>query len=264
MDLGLKGKTAFVAAASQGLGKAVAMRLACEGARVVICARDPDRLEQSRAEISALATGDGAIGLAGDLTNPADIERIVAATAEQTGGIDILINNAGGPAPGLFEELDDGKWQSAFELNLMSAVRLTRHFLPHMRARNWGRVINITSYSVKQPIQQLMLSNSIRLGVVGWSKTLANEVAAEGVLVNCVCPGWTVTDRVTQLIQARAEASGRKAEEVEREIVGQIPMGRMGQPGEFANVVAFLASERASYVTGVALTVDGGTVQAVM
>ncbi len=261
MDLGLKGKTALVAASSRGLGKAVAERLAMEAANVVVFSRNADDVEACVQGIRDQSGTDSAIGLTGDVTSTADIEQVVAATEAKYGGVDILINNAGGPAPGGFDDLADQHWQGAFELTLMSAIRLTRAVLPNMRAQQWGRVINVTSYGVKQPIDQLMLSNSIRLGVIGWAKTLAKEVAPEGILVNNVCPGWTETGRVAQLMAARAEASGRQPQDVANDIIADIPMGRMGRPEEFADAVAFLASERASYITGVALAVDGGTIQ---
>jgi 3-oxoacyl-[acyl-carrier protein] reductase len=264
MDLGLKGKTALVAAGSRGLGKAVAERLAMEGASVVVFARNADDVETCVQGIRDNCGAESAIGLTGDVTSLADIERVIAATEAQSGGVDILINNAGGPAPGGFDDLEDPHWQAAFELTLMSAIRLTRAVLPNMRAQRWGRVINVTSFGVKQPIDQLMLSNSIRLAVIGWAKTLAKELAPEGVLVNNVCPGWTETGRVEQLMAARAAASGRQPTDVANDIIADIPMGRMGRPEEFADAVAFLASERASYITGVALAVDGGAIQAAL
>lgn len=260
MDLGIAGKTALVAASSTGLGKAVAWRLAEEGARVAVSGRNIDSAQRAAAEIRA-ATDAEVIGIAGDVTRNEDIESLCEAFENAFGGADILINNAGGPSPGRFDDLSDDQWQHAVDLNLLSAVRLTRRCLPHMRQQRWGRVINITSYSVKQPVDQLMLSNSVRLGVIGWSKTLANEVGADGVLVNSVCPGWTETDRVGELLEARSQASGQPTEDIRRAIVNEIPLARMGQPDEFADIVAFLASERASYITGTAIAIDGGIVQ---
>lgn len=264
MDLEIQNKTAFVAAASKGLGKAIAMRLAREGAKVLICARDAEGVDKAIREISEHATGEKAIGFTADLRSANEVQRLAGDIANSTGGVDILINNVGGPPPGDFDSLNDDQWQAAFDLTLMSAIRLTRVALPHMRQQQWGRVINVSSYSVKQPIRQLMLSNSIRLAVVGWAKTLANEVAADNVLVNTICPGWTATDRVAELLHARAAAEGREASDIENEIRASIPLGRMAQPEEFADVVAFLASKRASYITGIILPVDGGTVQSVL
>ena len=261
MDLELAGRTAVVVAASQGLGKAVALRLAEEGATVVMCARKQDTIDAAAQDIRRQSGNGNVLAVAADVTDKLDIANLARRVADETPGADILINNAGGPPPGLFDDLDDEKWQLAVDLTLMSAVRLTRAFLPHMRKQRWGRIVNMTSFSVKQPVQQLMLSNSIRLAVVGWAKTLANEVAPDNVLVNNVCPGWISTDRVGQLLAARADSQHRTVEDVSGDILATIPMGRMGKPEEFADVVAFLSSARASYISGVSLSVDGGAVQ---
>ena len=261
MDLGLRDKTALVAASSKGLGKAVAMRLAEEGARTIVCARDADGVRDAVADVASVASGDPPRGFTVDLTSPESVDALVRQLDEQALGIDVLVNNAGGPPPGTVDAIDDAQWQQAFDLTLMSAVRLTRVALPHMRGRGWGRIVNVTSYSVKQPMPNMVLSNSLRLGVVGWAKSLANEVAADGILVNNVCPGWTATERVGEIVAARASQAGHTAEEIETGIVGSIPLGRMARPDEFADVVAFLVSERASYVTGATIPIDGGIVQ---
>jgi 3-oxoacyl-[acyl-carrier protein] reductase len=264
MDLGIKGKTALVAAASDGLGKAVALRLAVEGCHVVICARDGQRIRAALREIQLASPEVRCEGFITDLGSAEDIEQLGEQLRQRQLSIDILINNAGGPPPGFFEDIEDSQWQQAFDLTLMSAIRLTRLVLADMRARGWGRVINITSYSVKQPMVEMMLSNSIRMGVVGWAKTLSNEVACDGVTVNNVCPGWTRTGRVDQLLKARARSTGMEPEEIERTLLAAIPSKRIGEVGEFADVVAFLASQNASYVTGTTLPIDGGAVSAAM
>ncbi len=262
MDLGLSGKVALVAASSQGLGKAVAMGLAKEGANVVICARNRDRLDATREEIHK-KTGARVRSVQADLTKKKDIENLVAESVQAFGTIHILVNNAGGPSPGFFQDLSDEDWVKGFELTLMSSVRLTREVLPFMKKQKWGRIINITSVSVKQPIDNLLLSNSLRLGVLGWAKTVSRQVASENILINNVCPGWTRTERVVQLFQARAKTEGSTPTAIEKQIISGIPMGRMGNPEELANLVVFLASERASYITGTTIQVDGGAVKGI-
>jgi len=196
-----------------------------------------------------------------DLTKKEDIENLVAESINKFNSIDILVNNAGGPPAGFFSDMTDENWQKGVDLTLMSSVRLTREVLPYMRKNKWGRIINITSVSVKQPINELLLSNSLRLSILGWAKTLANQVAAEGILINNVCPGWTRTDRVVEIFEARANSQGTTPEKVEAGITRGIPMGRLGKPEELASLVVFLGSEMASYITGVSVQVDGGSVQ---
>lgn len=263
MDMGLQDKVACVAAASQGLGKAIAHGLAAEGAKVAICARRPEPLQDAAAEIAA-ATGAEVLPIPADISLPAAAERFVHTAAEHFGGLDILVTNAGGPPPGRFLELDAKQWRKAADLTLMSTVNLCYAAIPHLRAAGGGRIIAMTSVSVKQPLDNLMLSNALRLGVIGLVKTLANELAADNILVNAVCPGWTLTERVQQLLADRAARRGCRIEEVLAEIVADIPLGRMGRPEEIANVVVFLASQRASFVTGTAIVVDGGFVKAAL
>lgn len=260
MDLGLENRIALVCAATQGLGKATALAYAREGAKVAICGRDDGHLFAARQDIEA-ATGTEILTVRADVTQPADIERLVSEVVAHWGTVHVLVNNAGGPPPGKFDALSDADWQKAVELTLMSAVRTTRAVLPYMRKQRWGRVVNIASYSVKQPIDELTLSNSIRLAVLGWAKSLANEVAAQGVLINTVCPGWTRTERVNSLFARRAATEGRATAAVEQDIARRIPMGRLGEPEEIADLAVFLGSERASYMTGTAIQVDGGIVQ---
>ncbi len=258
MDLGLKDKVVLVVASSSGLGKSSALAFANEGAKVIITGRDAERLKKAKAEIES-AAGAEIETVQMDVRNAEDIEKLVAQVIAQFGTVHVLVNNAGGPPPGVFWETDDDAWNKAYELTLLSSVRMTRAVLPHMRSQQWGRIINITSMTVKQPIDQLLLSNSLRLGVVGWAKTLSNQMAKEGILINNVCPGWTLTERVSQLTQARAEANQSSAEAEEQAIADSIPMGRLGTPEEFANLVVFLGSERASYITGTSIQVDGGS-----
>jgi len=260
MDLGLKAKVALVAAASKGLGKAAAIELAREGAAVAICARAEATLRATADEIEG-ATGSQVLAIVADVSDPNDVERVVQTTVNHFGRLDVLVTNAGGPPSGYFMDLGDDAWHTAVELTLMSTVRLCRAAIPHMQKNAWGRIINVTSVSVKQPIDNLLLSNALRAGVVGLAKTLSNQFARQGITVNCVCPGWTLTDRVAELNAARARELGIAAEKVEQQVTANIPMGRMGRPEELAALIAFLASERAGYITGTAIQVDGGYVK---
>jgi 3-oxoacyl-[acyl-carrier protein] reductase len=257
MDLGLQDKVALVTAGSKGLGKAIALELAREGARVAISSRSEEELRRAASEIGA-ATGHEPLIVAADLTSGEDIARLIATTLDRYGQIDILVNNTGGPPPGYFDEFDDSQWQRAVDLLLLSSVRLIRGVLPGMRARRWGRIINSTSVAVKQPIGNLLLSNAVRTAVIGLAKSLSNEVAAEGITVNNLLPGSIYTDRVIQTTEATARRTGQPVEEVRRAAEAQIPMGRYGRPEEYAAAAVFLASERASYITGTNLLVDGG------
>ena len=262
----MSGKSALVCAASKGLGKACATALAAEGANVAICARDAATLDAAAAEIGRATGGTGARVLAvpADLAKAADIERLLARTTAAFGGLDILVTNTGGPRSAPFDALTDADWTSSIDSMLLSVVRLVRGAIPHMRSRGGGRIINVTSISVKQPIDGLVLSNSLRAAVTGLSRTLANELARDNILVNCVAPGFTATDRVVELADAVAAREGTTREAVQRRTESTIPMGRMGTPEEFGAVVAFLASPRASYVTGTTLQVDGGFVKSVL
>ena len=257
MNLQLEKKVALVTAASQGLGKASAWALAREGASVAICARDEAMTATTAREIAA-ATGADVRPFVANLTDAESISRLVKDVLQAFGTVHVLVNNAGGPRPGDFAALSDDDWQGAFELTLMSAVRVTRAVLPALRAQRWGRIINLASYSVKQPIADIVLSNSLRLGVVGWAKSIAAPLAADNVLVNTIATGWARSERVAQMLASRAANSGRTVAETEASITRQIPLGRMAAVEEIADVVAFLASERAAYITGTVVPVDGG------
>ncbi len=263
MDMGLRGRVAAVAASSSGLGRAIAQGLAEEGARVALCSRDEGRVRAAAEEI-AQSTGAETFPVVADVSRAEDAQRFVREAAGHWGRLDVLVTNAGGPPPGSFDELDDAAWQSAFELNLLSTARLVREALPHMRANRWGRIVTITSTSVKAPIGGLLLSNSIRAGVVGLVKTLSFELAPENILVNNVCPGRLDTDRVRSLDEDRARRTGRDLEEIRRENEARIPLGRLGEPWELANLVVFLCGEPASYITGASIQVDGGALPNLM
>ncbi len=261
MDLGLTDKPVIVCASSAGLGKATALEFAREGARIMLCSRREGELQRAAADIKA-ATGREPGHLAVDLTRPADITRLVEVTLAAFGGVYALINNSGGPPSGGFDDLDDAAWQAAFELNLLSYIRTTRVVLPHFRRAGGGRIVNFTSSSVRSPIENLILSNTFRTGVMGLTKSLANELGPEGILVNLLGPGRIQTERVAGLDDLRAAHTGRTVEQVRAEACRKIPLGRYGTPDEFARLAVFLASPANTYVTGQALLVDGGMVKA--
>ena len=257
MDLGLQDKVALVTAASRGLGRAVALHLAQEGARVAICARGQENLTSTAADIKA-QTGRSVLALPVDLADPQAPERIVRETVGRFGRLDILVINAGGPPPGKFLDLTPQDWDKATRLTLMSAVRLCYATVPVMREQGEGSILAMTSVTVKQPLPNLILSNSLRLGVTGMVKTLADELAPFGIRVNAICPGWTRTTRVDQLLNDRAERSATTPEQESAKIAASIPLRRMGTPDEFAAAAVFLVSSAASYITGASLLVDGG------
>ncbi len=263
MELGLRGKVALVAAASRGLGRAVAEELAAEGAALVLCARGAGPLAKTCEEIER-ASGVRVLGVAGDVSLSGDVSRIVGAALGRFGRVDILVTNAGGPPAGTFESLSAEDWEAATHLTLTSVLNLTRAVLPGMRERRWGRILNVTSIAAKQPVESLMLSNSLRAAVTGFARTLANEVAAEGVTVNNLLPGYTRTERVEELAQALATRDGITGAEALARWEAEIPMRRLGEPREFAALAAFLASERAAYITGTSITVDGGWVRSLL
>jgi 3-oxoacyl-[acyl-carrier protein] reductase len=261
MDLELTGKVALVTAASKGLGRATATRLAAEGARVMISSRGEEQLAKTAAEIVE-ATGAQVEYCVADVADPADLTRLLAETEQRLGGVDVLVNNAGGPPPGGFDALDDDAWYRAHDLILMSTVRLLRGVLPHMRAQRWGRIVTFTSSSIKQPIDNLLLSNTYRVAILGLAKSLAIEFAPEGVLINTIGPGRIATDRVATLDANLARKTGLSVEEVRAQSEKAIPMGRYGTPEEFAGVAAFLVSGVNTYLTGQQFLVDGGLVKA--
>jgi 3-oxoacyl-[acyl-carrier protein] reductase len=259
MDLGLAGKVAVVTAASKGMGKACAMGLAAEGARVVMCARTEGDLKAAAEEIRT-KTGAEILAMPADVTKKDEVATLVERAVTTFGGVDILVANAGGPPRGYFEDMTDEQWQGAFDVSLLSVVRLVRAVLPSMKARRWGRILTIQSVSVKQPIPELVLSNAVRPGVAGMMKTLAGQLGKDGITVNTVCPGKIMTDRFL----GGQKLSGLSREAFLARAVEDVPVRRIGTPEEFANVVVFLASERASYVTGVAVQVDGGLVRGLL
>lgn len=259
MDLGLNGKVALVAAASKGLGRASALALAAEGARVAICARTPGRLETTAQEIRA-ATGAEVLAVRADLATAAGISEVVAATVERFGGVDILVNNSGGPALGRFGDVTDEDWRRGFEVVTLNFVRFVREVAPYMRQRRWGRVVGIQSISVKQPVEGIDLSNGIRPGIAGLAKAITPDLARDGITINLVLPGSFLTSRISPGLEDRSPAERAEIEEQLAPAVAAIPVGRLGDPIELGHLVAFLASERAAYITGAVYQIDGGRV----
>lgn len=253
MDLGLKNKVAFVAASSQGLGKSVALELAREGASIIICGRNKDTLEKTKQEIENQINGE-VLAFTGDLSVTAEREHIIKSTLEVYSTVDILVTNSGGPPAGKFDAFKQEDWDKAYHQLLTSVVGLINGFLPGMKQQQWGRIISITSMAVKQPVNNLILSNTVRASVVGLIKTLSNELGMYNITVNNVMPGYTETERLKELIENNASFASAKTE---------IPLGRFGKPEEFAAAVAFLASERAGYITGVSLAIDGGWIKGI-
>jgi len=262
VDLGLGGRVALVGGSSAGLGRAIAARLAAEGARVAVNGRDAAKADRT-AEAIRSETGGDAVAFAADLSDPGQAAATVGAVAARFGQLDILVCNTGGPPPTSFAEAPAEAWQRALELNLLSTIHLCRAAVPLMRRARWGRVVCLTSLAARQPLPNLILSSTARAGVLGFAKCLADEVAPDGVLVTVVCPGYFRTDRVAQMAAARAQREGKTPDAILSEQLGATPLGRMGEPEELASVVAFLASERASYITGAVLAVDGGRLRSI-
>ncbi len=258
MDLNLKDKIALVTGSSRGLGYATALQLAKEGCKVVINGRDEARVKNAVERVKK-ETDTEALGLVGDASLPDMPAKLIQQTVEAFGGLDILITNTGGPKPGSIDSLDEAAWQTGIDLCLMAHVRLIKSALPHLRKSAAASILTVTSVSVKQPIQNLLISNSVRAATVGLTKSLALELGREGIRVNSILPGWTETERVSELMNARATANQTSAEEEAQRQAAEIPFGRMGQPEEFANAAVFLVSPAASYINGAMLQVDGGS-----
>jgi 3-oxoacyl-[acyl-carrier protein] reductase len=257
MDLRIQEKIALVSAASQGLGKATALSLAREGATVVICARNTETLQSTVHDIKA-ETNATVFPVAADVSNKNELDSLVEAVKNRFGTIHILVNNAGGPPAGTIDGLSDTEWQKGYELTMMSMIRLTRAVLPMMEQQRWGRVISLVSLAAKEPIDSLLMSSTLRPGILGLSKVLANQYGKYGITVNTVCPGYVLTKRMEELSRSRSEATSMSYVQYLEESARNIPIGRLGRPEEIGDVVAFLASERASYINGANLLVDGG------
>lgn len=262
MDLQLKGKSVVVLASSKGLGKAISTEFAKEGAHVLISSRSEEELEKTKAEIKEVSGNQQIEYQVCDVTKKADIEQLIQKALDWNGTVDVLINNAGGPPAGTFDQFSDEDWQKAFELNLLSFTRSIREVLPSMKEQQEGRIINIASSSIKQSLDNLILSNTFRAGIVGLAKSLSQELASDNILINTVGPGRIATDRVAALDEKRADKLGTSVEELKKKTEQSIPMGRYGEPEEFAKSVVFLASGANTYLTGQSLVIDGGLVKA--
>ena len=260
MNLNLNNKNAIVCASSQGLGRAAALDLAEEGVNLAICSRDQDKINKVKEEIHQKINSEiKVLALKVDLDSPDEIQAFYKQVENDLGSVDILVNNNGGPPPSTFEQLSDDDWQKAFNSTMMSCLRLSKLVIPNMKKNAWGRIINISSVSVKTPVNGLFLSNSLRMGVLGWAKALSDELAPHGVTVNTVCPGYTRTERVEAILETQSNSSGLKKEEIEKSIAKNIPMKRVGEAEDLAGLITFLASEKADYMTGLAIQVDGGS-----
>ncbi|WP_424475269.1 SDR family oxidoreductase [Oceanobacillus kimchii] len=262
MDLGLHGKSVIVAASSKGLGKASAKQFAAEGAKVIISSRNQEELEKAQDEIRSVTGNHNVNYIVCDITNPTSVRELVLKTIELNGTVDVLVNNAGGPPAGNFDSVSDEDWTGAFELNLLSFVRLIREVLPHMRKQGSGHIVSIASSSIKQPIDNLILSNTFRAGIIGLAKSLSQELAPDNILINTIGPGRIGTDRVKHLDEFVAEQQDISYEDVKSKAESSIPIGRYGKPKEFANLVVYLCSGANTYITGQSLLVDGGMVKA--
>ncbi|OHB75841.1 MAG: 3-oxoacyl-ACP reductase [Planctomycetes bacterium RBG_16_59_8] len=263
MDLGIKGKTAIVCASSKGMGRASAFQFAREGANIVLCARTGKRLQETAEEIRK-ETGVDVLAIPADVTKAEDRAKIIGETVSRFGTVHILVNNSGGPPPGSFADFQADEWAKAVEANLLSAIEWCRGVIPFMKQQRWGRIVNIASISVKQPIDGLILSNTARAGLIGFAKTISRELASHNILVNNVCPGTILTDRIMDLARSRAAMADVTVSDILKHMEEEIPVKRIGRPEEAANLVVFLASEAAAYITGTTILVDGGLYRGIM